>query len=817
LSNKDIALITLKGGSKFSGWVEGAGGTGTFGCNANGWLNGLDNKYWEITISTVGYENLTLSSKQRGSNTGPRDFKVQYSTDGLMWVDVPSSAIIVAGNFTTGVLNSISLPIACENQPNLQLRWIMTTNDGVSGAMAAAGTNRIDDIIIKGDPGTFANDATVNPNNFIFNIDNPTQLKTTITWNDASTLVRITNSNIPPDTLVLNTDYTLLVDTITFLVPYLQTQYITVGQNHFLSAHFDVGNSSIVTITWDNDSLYSAEISPDTAYYDLSAPTDVFVTLTWNDATSITGIIDDQGTPYNLVLNTDYTVSGTTLTILDSYLSAIFVSPGQEINLGISFDQGGDALLTIQSFLSPPAPNVIALWDFEDAVKRGLIIDNASFMANPYSADDGTTVNIDNSPILLYGGSSFSGWVAGSGGTGTWAPNSNGWDSGALVKFWQIDISTEGYGNITLSSKQRSSSSGPANFKVQYSIDGSVWTDVPGSDIVVAENFTSGVLTDISLPVACNNATTLFLRWIMKDDVSVGGSAVGSTGTNRIDDIVVKGNYITNEANILSYSFIQQTAPAFIDTLNKTVDIEVSYGTSRLDLVASFVLSPNATAEISGVPQVSGDTDNNFTNPVEYLITAGDAVTTKLWTVTVTVADPSSETKILDFSFAGHATTSLDIDDTTSIVNILIVGTTLNDLVAEFTLSSGATAEISGILQESGVTINSYSTWVTYTIIAEDGVTERNWTIKAYLDTESISETDPFLFSVFPNPVGEILHIQTDVACHVSVINSSGQVLFCTNIDAGLSEIPADKLGSGIFFVQLTSADKSKTLRIVVE
>lgn len=42
---------------------------------------------------------------------------------------------------------------------------------------------------------------------------------------------------------------------------------------------------------------------------------------------------------------------------------------------------------------------------------------------------------------------------------------------------------------------------GPRDFKVQYKIgSGGTWTDVTGSSVTVANNFTSGVLTDIALP-----------------------------------------------------------------------------------------------------------------------------------------------------------------------------------------------------------------------------------------------------------------------------------------------------------------------------
>lgn len=118
------------------------------------WDNGNATKYYVIEFTTTGYDNITVASKQRGSNTGPKDFKVQYSLDNTTWTDVPASTITVGNNFTTGVLSTTALPAAVNNQATVYLRWIMTSNARVSGAdpVASGGTSRIDDILVQGTP-----------------------------------------------------------------------------------------------------------------------------------------------------------------------------------------------------------------------------------------------------------------------------------------------------------------------------------------------------------------------------------------------------------------------------------------------------------------------------------------------------------------------------------------------------------------------------------------------------------------------------------------------------------------------------------------
>lgn len=135
------------------GFSQGSSGPGTYAAHSDNWEDGADTKYWQVTISTKGYKSIKLSSKQRSSPRGPRDFKVQYSTDGTTWNDIPGAGLTVCEDFTMGVLDQVPLPSECENQPTLYLRWVMTSNISVNGqTVLDQGTNRIDDIVVEGEP-----------------------------------------------------------------------------------------------------------------------------------------------------------------------------------------------------------------------------------------------------------------------------------------------------------------------------------------------------------------------------------------------------------------------------------------------------------------------------------------------------------------------------------------------------------------------------------------------------------------------------------------------------------------------------------------
>lgn len=130
----------------------GAGGKGTYAAHSDSWDNGSGKKYWQITIATEGYKNLKLSSKQKGSKTGPRDFKVQYSLDGNTWHDVAKSSITISESFTSGFLKNLLLPKSCEDLAILNIRWVMNSNSSIEGGIVGKqGTNRIDDIIVTGE------------------------------------------------------------------------------------------------------------------------------------------------------------------------------------------------------------------------------------------------------------------------------------------------------------------------------------------------------------------------------------------------------------------------------------------------------------------------------------------------------------------------------------------------------------------------------------------------------------------------------------------------------------------------------------------
>jgi hypothetical protein len=203
-----------------------------------------------------------------------------------------------------------------------------------------------------------------------------------------------------------------------------------------------------------------------------------------------------------------------------------------------------------------------------------------------------------------------------------------------------------------------------------------------------------------------------------------------------------------NQTDFVSFSFVEQTQPPIIDTDNHTIDIEVEYGTNLTDLVATFTLSPFAAAYIGTELQESGITSNDFSAEVVYTILAGDNVTNQDWRVNVTIRPPSSETDFIGFTF-DEQTGDVVIDTINHEIYVMVdEGTQLNNLIAIFELSTGATAYVGSVLQVSGFTINDFESPVTYTIVAENGEIEQTWTVFVSIEFDLVYIKEPTEYPV---------------------------------------------------------------------
>ncbi|WP_026475363.1 DUF5689 domain-containing protein [Alkaliflexus imshenetskii] len=241
---------------------------------------------------------------------------------------------------------------------------------------------------------------------------------------------------------------------------------------------------------------------------------------------------------------------------------------------------------------------IIAEWKFTDVTKKSLITNDASFRANPYTADDGIIANKDISKLQLSDSKpTFTGWVNSSDGSSRTCPSTNGWEQ--EIAYWIIEISTEGYNNINVNSIQNGSNTGPKDFSFEYSINGTEWTKV--ADIIVANNFTSGIL-NVTLPETCNNQSKLFLRWKKSSNTSINNGTVASTGTNRIDRITITSLPDITQVNTPEFT------PTASNQLFSPIDVSIQTSTTDAVIFYSLVEEPYEWQEYSEPISVSETT-----------------------------------------------------------------------------------------------------------------------------------------------------------------------------------------------------------------
>ncbi len=124
------------------------------------------------------------------------------------------------------------------------------------------------------------------------------------------------------------------------------------------------------------------------------------------------------------------------------------------------------------------------------------------------------------------------------GGNGSQCDEQTGWNGGNGTKYWVMDFVSTGYSGMTLAfdMRARDNGSSPADWKVQYSLNGSTWVDVPYTLSLGNTNWNSFSTT---LPSACDNQAQVYIRWIMTSNLTPNGSTVASGGRFRMDNVIV--------------------------------------------------------------------------------------------------------------------------------------------------------------------------------------------------------------------------------------------------------------------------------------
>lgn len=194
--------------------------------------------------------------------------------------------------------------------------------------------------------------------------------------------------------------------------------------------------------------------------------------------------------------------------------------------------------------------------------------------------EEGSELNL-NVYINTMGGTSA---ISMKNGASTKAAQAEGWNAGVDTKAWRIFLNTSGYENIKLSSKQQSGNTnpGPRDWQVQVKIgEGGNWMNVANGAYTAANDWTTSALDALPLPAECNNQPLVYVRWVMTSNFDINGAEVLSTGTTKIDDILMTGTVITG----INENENQQIVKVYPNPASDKITIESAENIAQIDII----------------------------------------------------------------------------------------------------------------------------------------------------------------------------------------------------------------------------------------
>jgi hypothetical protein len=193
--------------------------------------------------------------------------------------------------------------------------------------------------------------------------------------------------------------------------------------------------------------------------------------------------------------------------------------------------------------------SIIARWNFEGVTTNNTGSD-AVVSGGSAQADSGAlTVG---SLFSAHHVSASTVWSNPAGNGSTKSVSSNNWTTtGTPADYFQFQFSTTNYSGIVVSWDQTGSNTGPRDFKVQYSTDGTSFTDATGSNSVYSitndswstttNNPASTRTLNLSGVSSLNNQYMVYIRFLQNSTIAINGGAVATSGTGRIDNFAVSG------------------------------------------------------------------------------------------------------------------------------------------------------------------------------------------------------------------------------------------------------------------------------------
>ena len=132
--------------------------------------------------------------------------------------------------------------------------------------------------------------AQVSPTDLTYDLSNPGDVMTTILWGTTAKVVELISS-VAKSNLVEETDYHIDGAWLYLHNSYLTQELTTAGDELNLNVLFDNGDEVLLNVVTIKSGITNATINPTSiSFYQYEFPEYVDITITWNDATSVTNM-----------------------------------------------------------------------------------------------------------------------------------------------------------------------------------------------------------------------------------------------------------------------------------------------------------------------------------------------------------------------------------------------------------------------------------------------------------------------------------------------------------------------------------------------
>ena len=303
------------------------------------------------------------------------------------------------------------------------------------------------------------------------------------------------------------------------------------------------------------------------------------------------------------------TISGNVVTILTPGTTTITASQAGSANYAAA-----------EVFQTLNVVNAIAKWTFETADFSGTAQTPVVSVGSALAEYGGLTTG---SEVSGYHASASTVWSTPTGNASANSLSANNWGVG---DYFQFKLATENFYNLSVSYDQTSSSTGPRDFKFQYSIDGTTFTDF-GTEYMVNANSAPNSWSssnyyslfnntnNLNTLTELNNKPFVYFRIVNTSTTAVNAGTTANTGTDRVDNFTVIGSPCPSVTPTFS------AAPFASTCISDNTTYTTETGQFNYVWTLPGVLGTDYTIASGGV----GATDNSVT--IHWLTSGVKAVT----------------------------------------------------------------------------------------------------------------------------------------------------------------------------------------------